>query len=300
MIIALLLFPSVRSFLFPPAPLSLVSGKTGGIQKPPAGVLGSVDSVTGAPQQYQGEAVEQEAGNFVNGIAHVALSSATGKEPSGDPNVGDNSPGSAAPDPTDVAVGAGDARTSAGGSSSSSSRDKTKRPMEAAMWNKMRPAMHSLQDIVDGWERFANALSPTAPFPRDSPRLRLASLLVPLLAVSLVVTPYVIIKSLWFAVGFGFFGDPVITRAFRLLNEKFPNWQQTLELRNTILKGTPTNAQLTITLLRIGETNKSPLPPPLQTQEPPTNTPTDMTEEHIRAMGTDAPLGARQAQIEGM
>lgn len=36
----------------------------------------------------------------------------------------------------------------------------------------------------------------------------------------------------------------------------------TLAFRSTLLLGVPTNAQLTITLLRIGEANKAPLPPP--------------------------------------
>jgi hypothetical protein len=76
-LIALITYPPCRPVLFPPAPIALVSG-TGGVQKPKAGVLGSHDSATGAPENHKGEAVEQEASNFVNGIASVALSSATG------------------------------------------------------------------------------------------------------------------------------------------------------------------------------------------------------------------------------
>jgi Protein of unknown function (DUF3292) len=53
------------------------------------------------------------------------------------------------------------------------------------------------------------------------------------------------------------------------LNREFPNWQKLLEIRNTLLKGVPTNAQLTITLLRIGEANKAPLPPPPTSGIPP-------------------------------
>lgn len=47
--------------MFPPAPIALVDKDTGGVQKPKAGVLGSHDSVTGAPQNFKGEAAEQEA-----------------------------------------------------------------------------------------------------------------------------------------------------------------------------------------------------------------------------------------------
>jgi hypothetical protein len=76
-LITLITYPPCRPVLFPPAPIAIVSGK-GGVQKPKAGVLGSHDSATGAPENHKGEAVEQEASNFVNGIASVALSSATG------------------------------------------------------------------------------------------------------------------------------------------------------------------------------------------------------------------------------
>ena len=276
-----------------------MSGKHGGVQKPPAGVLGSTDSATGAPEQYHGEAVEQEASNFVNGIAHVALSSATGKHPQGEHGTEEGSPADTAPDPTSMAISASNARVSAQGHNVSEQRDKTKQPMEAAMWNKMRPIMHGLQDLADGWERFANALSPTAPFPRDGPRLRLASLIVPLLAVSLIVTSYMFMKGITFGFGFGFFGDPVIMRGFHLLNEKFPNWQKMLELRNTLLKGVPTNAQLTVTLLRIGEANKAPLPPPPRTHEAPPDQPAEITGAHLDSTGADAPLGASKEELEG-
>jgi len=32
--------------------------------------------------------------------------------------------------------------------------DKARQPMEDAMWTKMRPIMHVVGDIADGWERF--------------------------------------------------------------------------------------------------------------------------------------------------
>lgn len=296
--IALIVYPPSRRIMFPPAPIALVSGSTGGPQKPAAGVLGSHDSATGAPENYKGEAVEAEASNFVNGIAHVALSSATGKHPQGDADEDEGAPGDSAPDPTSMAVSASAARVNATTSDTSvEKKDKTKQPMEAAMWNKMRPIMHSLQDVADGWERFANALSPTSPFPQEGPRLRLASLVVPLLAISLVVTSYMYMKGVTFGVGFGFFGDPLISRGVTLLNEKFPNWQKLLELRNTVLKGVPTNAQLTITLLRVGEANKAPLPPPPQSGDIPPDETAHITEEQLDSTGADAPLGASPEEI---
>lgn len=78
-VIALITYPPSRQFLFPPAPIALVNKDTGGVQKPPAGVLGSHDSATGAPENHKGEAVEKEASNFVDGIASMAVTSATGE-----------------------------------------------------------------------------------------------------------------------------------------------------------------------------------------------------------------------------
>src|SRR5271169_1052334 len=45
-VMVLIIYPPSRTYCFPPAPLALISGKTGGVQKPPAGVLGSDDSLT--------------------------------------------------------------------------------------------------------------------------------------------------------------------------------------------------------------------------------------------------------------
>ena len=138
--------------MFPPAPLALVDSKTGGIQNPLAGILGSHDSVTGAPEKHRGEAVEQEAHNFVSGIGSIAMSSATGKHEQSDP--GNDKIGKSMPDPTKIAEAGADAMGAHSGVSIPG-HDKTKEPMQEAMTTKMRPIMHVIGDIVDGWERFA-------------------------------------------------------------------------------------------------------------------------------------------------
>ncbi|KAF2431182.1 hypothetical protein EJ08DRAFT_190219 [Tothia fuscella] len=296
-IIALILSPRCREVMFPPAPIALVS-KTGGVQKPKAGVLGSHDSATGAPENHKGEAVEQEASNFVTGIASVALSSATGKHPQTEELKEDGSPADSAPDPTAIALGAANAKDVASGATPTAKHDKTKVPMETAMWTKMRPIMRGLADVADTWERFGNALSPTPPYSRNAYKLRLAGLIVPLLLGSFFITPYMVVKGMTFGVGFGFFGDPVITPGLVWLNKTYPNWQKLLELRNSILKGVPTNAQLAITLLRVGEANKSPLPPPPRTGEAPPDKPAEMTDEHLRAAGADWPLNATKEELD--
>ena len=296
-LIALIAWPKSREIMFPPAPIALVSGK-GGVQKPKAGVLGSHDSATGAPENHKGEAVEAEASNFVNGIASVALASATGKHPQSEPPSEEGSAADSVPDPSAIAIGAADAKNNASGGKSSAKHDKTKVPMETAMWTKMRPIMHGVADVADTWERFANALSPTPPFPKDNYRLRLVGLVVPLLGVSIFVTSYMFMKGVTFGIGFGFFGDPVISRGLAWLNRKFPNWQKLLELRNTLLKGVPTNAQLTITLLRIGEANKAPIPPPPHSSDAPPDQPAEVTDEHLRATGADWPLSATKEELD--
>lgn len=271
-LIVLIVYPPARSYCFPPAPIALIDSKTGGIKKPAAGVLGSDNSLTGAPEKHQGEAVEQEASNFVNSFTTIALSSAAGKNPAADPqDESESKAESNSPDPTSIAMGAVEAKQTAAGEKPNAVHDRTKEPMSAAMWSKTRPIMHGVADIADGWERFANALSPTAPFPEHRPRIILASCLAPLLLISLFTSSYMFMKANGFFAGFGFFGDPVIRRGLSYLNRQYPHWQKLLEIRNTLLKGVPTNAQLTITLLRIGEANKAPLPPPPRSDVPPPN-----------------------------
>ncbi|ROV99808.1 hypothetical protein VSDG_02938 [Cytospora chrysosperma] len=295
-LITLIAYPPSRHILFPPAPLALVNSRTGGVQKPRAGVLGSHDSATGAPENHKGEAVEQEASGFVNGIATVALSSASGKHPADDDE--DGSLGDVVPDPTAIALKAADAKDTAGGGQPGANHNKTKVPMETAMWTKMRPFMHALADIADTWERFGNALTPTPPFPKNTYRFRLALLVIPIFCMSMFVTSYMVVKGTTFGVGFGFFGDPIIARGVESLNRRFPNWQKLLELRNTILKGVPTNAQLTITLLRIGEANHAPLPPPPRGTSPPPNKPAQITDQDMKAVAGEAPLNATDAELE--
>lgn len=47
------------------------------------------------------------------------------------------------------------------------------------------------------------------------------------------------------------------------------------------MKGIPTNAQLTITLLRIGEANKAPLPPPPISDQPPSSRPKSLNGDDL-------------------
>jgi hypothetical protein len=285
-VMILIIYPPSRGYCFPSAPLSLIDGTSGGIQKPPAGVLGSDNSLTGAPEKHQGEAVEQEASNFVNSFTSIALSSTTGKHPAADPHDESQSKlDTNSPDPTNILISATDAKDKAAGGEPNAIHDKTKEPMSAAMWSKTRPIMHGVADVADGWERFGNALSATAPFPQNRPRMVLASCLAPFLLVSMFTSAYIFIKINSLLVGVGFFSDPLIWRGLSFLNTKFPNWQKLLEIRNTLLRGVPTNAQLTITLLRIGEANKAPLPPPPYSGPPPPNKAHETAGQDLEHLG---------------
>ncbi|KZW01231.1 hypothetical protein EXIGLDRAFT_666523 [Exidia glandulosa HHB12029] len=289
LLMTLILYHPSRSFLFPPMPLALVNTQTGHIQRPRAGTLGSENTLTGAPEKHPGEAVEQEASNFVTGFASIALSSASESRADADEGgVLEN----AVPDAGEIATVAVDAQQAAGGDPKHVRHDKTKAPMQEAMWQQTRPIMHALADACDTWERVGNALSPTPPFPKELPKYKVAGVVAPLFLVSLFVNSAMLVKGTTFGLGAFFFGWPLIWRGIAWLNTHYPNWQRLLEIRNTILSGVPTNAQLTITLLRIGEARKMPIPPPPVSTTPPSSEP----PEHIDA--DDIPLDVTQAELD--
>lgn len=194
----------------------------------------------------------------------LVISTAAGKHPQGDPYE-DNS----APDPTELTADVSLARDQTDGDDPTVEHDRTKTPVSRAVWDQARPIMHMMADFVDTWERFGNALSPTAPFPRRRPQLTLAACLLPMLIGSYFTTSYMVLKGVGFAIGFGFFGDPIITPAIAFLNSNYPHWTKQLQLRHSVLKGIPTNVQLVLTLLRVGEQHKAPIPPPPNSDAPP-------------------------------
>ncbi|KAJ6562425.1 hypothetical protein B0H19DRAFT_943738 [Mycena capillaripes] len=295
--LVLIVYPPSRAFLFPPAPIALVDPVSGGIQKPRAGVLGSTDTATGAPENHKGEAAEAEAAHFVTSIASVLIASATGKHPQSEaPH--DGAVQDIVPDPTEIVAGATEAKARSEVKPTKPSHDKAKVPMETAVWTMIRPIMHGIGDVTDTYERFANALSPTSPFPRHLHRLRLAALVLPLLCLSMYTTSYMFVKAVTFGLGFAFFGDPIIRVGLKWLNRTMPHWEKLLELRNTVLKGVPTNAQLAITLLRIGEANKAPLPPPPLSAYPPQDELVELSDENLRATGAEPPLNATDEELD--
>lgn len=181
-IIVLIVHPPSRRTLFPPAPLAKHSAISGEKQEPQAGYLGSADSMTGAAEAYKGQAAEQEASNFVTGFTAIAVGSATGQgAPAASPSAVDGAQthtdsshpvpdsistpagdmGASLPDPTSVVGGAANAQATAFGDSAE--LDKTKKPVENAMWSAAGPIMHGVNTVSDTWERFRKYVMLGAP-----------------------------------------------------------------------------------------------------------------------------------------
>lgn len=153
-LMALLVSPRARNILFPPAPLALVDYETGGVSKPRAGLLASTDSATGAPENVKGEAIENEASNFVTGIAAIVMNVLTDEDPQHNNGQKGGGMTDALPPPNTLATKVATAKDKASGVDRPS-QDKTKVPMEKVMWSKMRPLMHQMCVVSDTWERCA-------------------------------------------------------------------------------------------------------------------------------------------------
>ena len=163
LLLTLIVHPPTRELLFPHAPLAIVDSATGGLKKPAAGTLGSVDSLTGAPEAQKGEAVEQEAHSLLNGLAAVLVSTATGKTTSKKPTEPTDhddqeeagGPGALMPDLSTMVHKAGEARvTSKTGKPDDEKHNKAKAPLEEQLFNKMQPLLQLVAATADGWERW--------------------------------------------------------------------------------------------------------------------------------------------------
>ncbi|BGO90559.1 hypothetical protein NBRC10512_005278 [Rhodotorula toruloides] len=141
---------------------------------------------------------------------------------------------------------------------------------DAAIGNAAKQAQDILGNIADLAEVFANALAPPKPYPPYKAREKLAyQVLAPIALVFAVVPAKVWSMAASFGFGIAFFGQPLLIRAFELLQEKVPDWQEKIDLRNTLFSGVPTNAQLVLHVIRVAERAYTPfpLPPPAPTAE---------------------------------
>lgn len=142
---------------------------------------------------------------------------------------------------------------------------EAKAKRDATVGKMAKGAQDGLGNLADLMEVFANALSPPKPYPKYQAREKLAgAVFVPIAIVFAVVPVKWWARIASFAFGFAFFGQPIIIRGVKLFVEKVPDWQEKLDLRNSIFSGVPTNAQLVLHIVRVAERAYTPfpLPPP--------------------------------------
>lgn len=114
-------------------------------------MLGSHDSVTGAPEKMKGEAAEQEASNLIASAATVAVGSVAGKHDQGTPEGAPME--DSVPDAMHTVAEAADAQTAAHGGVPDSTHDKTREPMKETVLNGANIGMRIMSDITDIYEK---------------------------------------------------------------------------------------------------------------------------------------------------
>ncbi|KAJ9095999.1 hypothetical protein QFC21_005362 [Naganishia friedmannii] len=118
-------------------------------------------------------------------------------------------------------------------------------------------------DMADLSECLANALSPPRPYPPNIARFKLAgAILGPLFILTAIVPAWIWHRAMSFLLGAAFFGQPLIDRGLAWFVKAVPDWKEKLDLRNSLLSGVPTNDQLVLHLLRVGERMNHPIPRP--------------------------------------
>lgn len=162
----------------------------------------------------------------------------------------------------------------------------------------MTPLLHMLILVSDTWERLSNLLVPTPPFDHENHQLRLALYIAPLGAAFVILSRDTVMKGIMLAVGVALFGDPVLTHMYHYMNGI--GLTEILHLNNTLFNGVPTNVQLALTLLRLGEENMAPLPPPVHVHHAPPDGAIDIDKTAISATGGDMPLGVSQEELEAV
>jgi hypothetical protein len=77
-------------------------------------------------------------------------------------------------------------------------------------------------------------LNPKPPFHPNAHRLRLASALAPLAAVSPFVTRDLAFQGASFLFGALFFGKPVLNSAFDWMHQRYPSWSEKMDLNKYV------------------------------------------------------------------
>ncbi|CED85520.1 Protein of unknown function DUF3292 [Phaffia rhodozyma] len=141
--------------------------------------------------------------------------------------------------------------------------EKAKGERDAQIGLAAKAFQDALGDFADVMEMFTIALSPLKVYPPNHARFKIAFLILfPALIITAVVPSRIFAHAGSFALGFGFFGQPLVKRGISTFVSLVPDWKEELDLRNSILSGVPTNVQLTMYLLRQRELARNPLPRP--------------------------------------
>ncbi|KAF5611412.1 uncharacterized protein FSUBG_2244 [Fusarium subglutinans] len=131
---------------------------SGHLIKPAAGILGTVDTATGAPESLKGETLEREASNFATGLVALSINIFVDKDPQHDESQRGGGKTVNLPDPRSLATRIATAKDKAAGIEKPS-WDKSKSPMQELMWSQMRPLMHWTCRFCDVWERSAKVIT---------------------------------------------------------------------------------------------------------------------------------------------
>ena len=214
-------------------------------------------SLTGAAEAHKGEAVENEATNFVNGIASVAVATSIGKAPERDSDQSSKRTkfDNAIPDPTESILAGGEAKHKASGAMPTEHHNKAKDPVIDSIWKGMRPALRGIEDLCDNYERLGkyassahvhyensahdrliwcsvySALAPCPPYPEHGPRLRLAAVLLPVMLITVLVKAQYLARGATFFMGVAFFSQPYMTKGWRWFTTKYPHWPELLMIQ---------------------------------------------------------------------
>ncbi|KAL8276463.1 hypothetical protein RQP46_011113 [Phenoliferia psychrophenolica] len=294
LLMSLILLPKSRKFFFPSIP-------------PPAGVPASATDPTnqkgdesklagvGDPIEHRSKAeqIEQQAWEFTNTIQRFGMRVVVGGRGSG--HQGNGEVGKKGAQDEDDEEDEEEREAVRDEIEGKDLTPKQKRKLKAKMArekrdaavNKMaKGAQDAVGDLADALERFANALAPPRYYPHNEARLKLAgAIFVPIMLVTAVVPAHWWAQIISFGVGIGFFAQPILIRAAKKFVELVPDWQERIDMRNSIFSGVPTNAQLVLHIARMAEEEFDPLPsPPL----PPTATD---TKNELSKTGIDEDAG---------
>jgi hypothetical protein len=140
---------------------------------------------------------------------------------------------------------------------------EAKRKRDALVAKMAKGTETTLGSVADFVEILQNTMSPPAPYPETYARFKFSAVafLVPVLALHFIPAR-MFGRAASFGLGFALWGRPLAIKAFRLIPRMMPNLSMLLDPRNNLLSGAPTNAQLTLFLLRAAEDIGDPLPPP--------------------------------------